>query len=262
MYLSLSAYGGATTRQALESIAAAGIYQVELAIGVRPDPDITTTIHDFQQQGMIFRAHHAFVWESRHHPFNLAQPIAGRGAIDRDYFQRMIEWLAACGIKAYSVHPGSYDVDRPADWQRMLQNLEWLQALCKQHGITLGVETMYPGREGNFLGSLPEIMELRRVMPTLQWVLDLSHLNLWPSDRLLDRLLVIEELAPHLLEIHISDNDGLLDQHRSITDRTWWLPWQHLWPDTVPYVLETRLNRQSSALLSQEYQRVQSYLTG
>ena len=97
-------------------------------------------------------------------------------------------------------------------------------------------------------------------MPTLQWVLDLSHLNLWPSDQLLNRLLVMEELAPHLLEIHLSDNDGLSDQHRVITDQTWWLPWQHLWPTHVPYILETRLNRCSSAMLIQEYQRVQSYL--
>jgi sugar phosphate isomerase/epimerase len=255
MYLSLSAYGGVTTKKALETIAAAGIRQVELAIGVRPDPNIMATIHEFQQQGMVFRAHHAFVWESHHCPFNLAQ------LNDHSYFQRMIEWLANCGIKAYSVHPGSYGVDRSAGWQQMLQNLEWLQNLCKQQGIILGVETMYPGREGNFLGNLPEIMELRRLMPTLQWVLDLSHLNLWPSDQLLDRLLVIEELAPHLLEIHLSDNDGLLDQHRAITDRTWWLPWQHLWPAYTPYVLETRLNRKSSTMLSQEYQRVQSYLT-
>jgi sugar phosphate isomerase/epimerase len=256
MYLSLSAYGGVTTKKALETIAAAGIQQVELAIGVRPTPDIIATIHEFQQQGMVFRAHHAFLWEAGHHPFNLAQ------VIDRGYFQRMIEWLASCGIQAYSVHPGSYDIDRSTAWQQMLQNLEWLQHLCKQQGINLGVETMYPGRERNFLGSLPEIMELRQLMPTLQWVLDLSHLNLWPNDQLLNRLLVIEELAPHLLEIHLSDNDGLLDQHRAITDRTWWLPWQHLWPAHIPYVLETRLNRQSSAMLSQEYQRVQSYLTG
>jgi hypothetical protein len=64
------------------------------------------------------------------------------------------------------------------------------------------------------------------------------------------------------LEIHISDNDGFADQHRAISDRTWWLPWQHLWPAHVPYVLETRLNRMSAEALSQEYQRVQSYLTG
>jgi sugar phosphate isomerase/epimerase len=262
MYLSLSAYGGVTTRTALETIAAAGIDRVELAIGVQPEVGISKTIREFQQRGMIFRAHHAFLWEACHRPFNLAREI------DRDYLQRMVEWLAKCGIQAYSVHPGSNDLvrkafplgNRSAAWQQMLQNLAWLQDLCHQQGITLGVETMYPGRERNFLGSLLEIRELRRLMPTLQWVLDLSHLNLWPQDRWLDRLEVIAELAPCLLEIHLSDNDGRWDRHQQITDQTWWLPWQHLWPDGVPYVLETRLNRQSSVMLSQEYQRVQSYL--
>jgi sugar phosphate isomerase/epimerase len=218
MYLSLSAYGGVTTRQALEAIAAAGIHQVELAIGVKPNAEVTTAIRDFQQQGMVFRAHHAFVWESSHRPFNLAR------AIDRDYFQRMIEWLAIHRINAYSVHPGSYGRDKAAAWQQLLENLDWLQDLCEQHSIALGVETMYPGGEHNFLGDLPEIRELRRLMPTLRWVLDLSHLNLWPireypsygikpcpdpeASVLSDRLATIMELVPHLLEIHISDNDG------------------------------------------------------
>jgi sugar phosphate isomerase/epimerase len=269
MYLSLSAYGGVTTRQALETIAAAGIHQVELAIGVKPDAEVTPAIRDFQQQGMVFRAHHAFVWDSSHRPFNLAR------AIDRNYFQRMIEWLAIQGIEAYSVHPGSYGRDKTAAWQQLLENLGWLQHLCEQHSIALGVETMYPGGERNFLGDLPEIMELRRLMPTLRWVLDLSHLNLWPIRKypsygiescadpeslgMSDRLATLVELAPHLLEIHISDNDGRQDRHQAISDRTWWLPFQHLWPAHIPYVLETRLNRQSPMMLSHEYQRVQGY---
>jgi sugar phosphate isomerase/epimerase len=255
MYLSLSSYGGVTTRQALETIAAAGIHNVELAIGVRPDPGITATIHDFQHQGMVFRAHHAFLWESSHCPFNLSRPI------NHGYFERMVRWLATCGIDAYSVHPGSYGRERTAAWQQLLHNLQWLQHLCQQQGIVLAVETMYPGRENNFLGSLSEIIELRQQLPTLQWVLDLSHLNLWPTEQFADRLETIERLASHLLEIHISDNDGLQDRHGAITDRTWWLPWRHLWPSTVPYVLETRLNRQSPAMLRKEYQRIERCLS-
>jgi hypothetical protein len=40
MYLSLSVYGGVTTGEALETIAAAGIHQVELTVGVKPDAEI------------------------------------------------------------------------------------------------------------------------------------------------------------------------------------------------------------------------------
>jgi hypothetical protein len=38
------------TKQALETISA-GIHQVELAIGVKPDVEVTTAVRDFQQQG-------------------------------------------------------------------------------------------------------------------------------------------------------------------------------------------------------------------
>jgi sugar phosphate isomerase/epimerase len=102
IYLSLSACGGISTRQALAYINAAGIKHVELAIGVKPDRDSATAITESQASGTTFRAHHAFVWEASHRPFNLARKL------DRDYFRRAIEWLAQISVTAYSVHPGSY----------------------------------------------------------------------------------------------------------------------------------------------------------
>jgi sugar phosphate isomerase/epimerase len=259
LYLSLSAYGGVSTRQALTTIAAAGIRHVELAIGVKPDADAAQAIQEFRSQGMIFRAHHAFVWEAVHRPFNLAQPI------DHAYFQHMIDWLARSSITDYSVHPGSYrhDHDRAVAWQRFLSNLEWLQQLCRSRGIILAIETMYPspGRQNQyFLDCLSSVDALQQAMPDLKWVLDLSHLNIWPHDRLDERLQVIDWLADRLLEIHVSDNDGERDVHTAITDQTWWLPWRDQLPKSVPYVLETRLNHRSAQALQIEYQRVQSYL--
>ena len=105
LYLSLSAYGGVSTRQALTVFAEAGVQKVELAIGVKPDADASIAIQGFRQQGMQFRAHHAFVWESRHRPFNLAAPLK------IDDFERMADWLAEQEITAYSVHPGHYEND-------------------------------------------------------------------------------------------------------------------------------------------------------
>ena len=106
LYLSLSAYGSVSTRQALTVFAEAGVQKVELAIGVKPDADATIAIQGFRQQGMQFRAHHAFVWESRHRPFNLAAPLK------MDDFERMADWLAEQEITAYSVHPGHYGIMR------------------------------------------------------------------------------------------------------------------------------------------------------
>ena len=97
LYLSLSAYGGVSTREALTVFWQAGIRHIELAIGPRPDALAVQAIEEFGQQGIVFRAHHAFVWSDRHYPFNLAQPQ------DWKYFQRLTDYLASISISAYSV---------------------------------------------------------------------------------------------------------------------------------------------------------------
>lgn len=250
VYLSLSACGGISTRQALTHIAAAGIKHVELAIGVKPDADAAVAVAEFQAAGTVFRAHHAFVWESCHRPFNLAKQL------DRDYWLRAIAWLARMSVSAYSVHPGSY-TDRPeVAWELFLTNLNWLRELCASYQIELGVETMYPIRDENrryLLADLESIVNLQRLMPDLKWVLDLSHLNMWSEYR----LEAIDLLRDSLLEIHISDNDGRRDLHTAISERTWWLPYLEMLPRSVPYVLETRLQSSGSAAdIATEYQRI------
>jgi sugar phosphate isomerase/epimerase len=257
LYLSLSAYGGVSTRQALTAFEQAGIRHVELAIGVRPDEDAAIAVHDFAQQGFCFRAHHAFVWQTQHRPFNLAKPI------DVSYFQQMMDWLVVQGVTAYSVHPGHFqNAERDWAWYRLLGNLEILQSISHERGIELAVETMYAMpdelNQHYLLDSLDSVRALRAVMPSLKWVLDLSHLNIGWNDR----LEVIDAIADHLLEIHISDNDGRRDLHSRITPQTWWLPWHNRLPAHVPYVLETRLNRQPVAHIRAEYERVRSILVG
>jgi sugar phosphate isomerase/epimerase len=259
LYLSLSAYGGVYTRQALTLFAESGVQKVELAIGVKPDADASIAIQTFRQQGMQFRAHHAFVWESQHRPFNLALPMK------MDYFERMVDWLAEQAITSYSVHPGHYRGDPETAWQLFLANLEKLDAICKQRQIELAVETMYDSSKESekryFLDSLDSIKALRSAMPDLKWVLDLSHLNIGWDDRVEERFKVIDCIADQLSEIHISDNDGQRDLHSRITDKTWWVPWLDRLPKGIPLVLETRLNHLPATAIRAEYERVRSVLS-
>jgi sugar phosphate isomerase/epimerase len=254
-YLSLSTCGGISTRQALRYITAAGIKHVELAIGVKPDPDAAAAIAEYRASGTIFRAHHAFVWGPIHRPFNLTKKL------DCDYFKQMIEWLAKMSVTAYSVHPGSYTDYPEATWDVFFTNLSWLKKQCSIHNIELGVEIMYPIHDENrryFLDDLNSIIRLRQTFPDLKWVLDLAHLNLWQEHR----LEVIDSLKDMLLEIHISDNDGRRDLHSKISEKTWWLPYLEILPASVPYVLETRLSPiKSSQQIEIEYQRVVNYFS-
>ncbi|MEA5628083.1 sugar phosphate isomerase/epimerase family protein [Nostoc sp. UHCC 0251] len=256
LYLSLSAYGGVSTREALTIFWNAGIRYIELAIGPRPDTDSAQAVEDFRQQGMVYRAHHAFVWSARHYPFNLAQPQ------DWKYFEQLIDYLASMGVTAYSVHGGNFckTTERVLAYTTFVKNIHRLHRLCLTRGIVLGVETMYPTLPNsaveNLLDNASELAQFCQDVPQVKIVVDLAHLNIWrdKTEILLNEWL---GLPPEkLLEIHISDNDGRQDIHSRITPHTWWTSHITQFPVGVPLVLESRLNRLPVSVVQQEYERI------
>lgn len=256
LYLSLSAYGGVSTRETLTLFWNAGIRHTELAIGPRPDVDAAQAIEDFRKLGMVYRAHHAFVWSARHHPFNLTQPQ------DWDYFEKLAEYLASIGVTAYSVHGGNFckTTERAKAYTTFVENIQYLHQLCLKRDIVLGVETMYPTLPNssveNLLDNASELAQFCQDVPQVKIVVDLAHLNIWHDKTkiLLNKWL---GLSPEkLLEIHISDNDGRQDIHSRITDNTWWLSQITHFPKGIPLVLESRLNRLPVSLVQQEYDRI------
>lgn len=257
LWISLSTYGGVTTREALEVFWAAGISHVELAIGVKPSPDTVDVLRHYQQQGMQYRAHHAFVWQGQR-SFNLAQ------SFDARYFERLSDWLVAMGITAYSVHAGSFNSfdERIAAYARFLNHLEQLGQLCRERGIRLGVETMYPaginGTSQYFLQDTTEVEQLLRDLPNINLVVDMAHLNIWKKETIPQKLQLLGLACDRLLEIHVSDNDGYRDSHTVISDRTWWVPYAKTFPPDVPIVLESRMNRQSSEQVRRQLQAAQA----
>jgi sugar phosphate isomerase/epimerase len=250
-WVSLSTYGGVTTLQALFVLWAAGIRQVELAIGVKPSPDTVEVLRHYQQQGMHYRAHHAFVWQEQR-SFNLAQ------SFDASYFERLTDWLVTMDITAYSVHAGSFSPsDEPlAAYERFLLHMEQLGQLCRTRGIRLGVETMYPSQLDStsqyLLQNTAQVEQLLQDLPDIELVVDMAHLNIWNEETTLEKLQLLELAGNRLLEIHISDNDGYRDSHTAISDRTWWVPYAAKFPSNIPLVLESRMNRQSAERVRQQ----------
>ena len=279
LWVSLSAYGGVTTLQALSVLWAAGIRQVELAIGVKPSPDTVEVLRHYQQQGMQYRAHHAFVWIGQR-SFNLAQ------SFDASYFERLTDWLVTMDITAYSVHAGSFSPsdDPKAAYARFLQNVEQLGQLCSDRGIRLGVETMYPPELDStsqyLLQNTAQVEQLLQDLPHVELEVDMAHLNIWKKETIPEKLQLLElacdsdsealaslrgsalpPTAARLLEIHISDNDSYRDSHTAISDRTWWVPYAATFPPLVPLVLESRMNRQSALAVRQQIEVTQSLLS-
>lgn len=272
LWISLSTYGGVTTRTALDVLWKAGIRQVELAIGVKPSRDTVAVLQEYGERGMQYRAHHAIVWQEHRAAtqipqgsFNLAD------SFDAAYFERLTDWLAAMQISAYSVHAGRIDANN-ADAQiaQFFEHLTQLAQLCREclrqqrssRSIRLGVETMYPTLldhpQRYFMQNLAEIEQFLAIMPDVDLVIDLAHLNLWHDCSIPEKLQVLHSADDRLLELHISDNDGIRDNHTQISETTWWMPHVAHFPLDIPIVLESRMNGQTVEQIHQQVQRVQA----
>lgn len=261
LYLSLSAYGGVSTREALTVFYQAGIRHVELAIGPKPDNDTVEAIFYFQQKGMVYRAHHAFVWGNRHYPFNLANSQKW------NYFEQLTDWLANLGVTAYSVHAGSFPTgaNRASAYAKFLENVHHLHQICLKRGITFGVETMYPTlpncTQENLLDNEEELTRFCQDAPEIKIVLDLAHLNIWRHFSNEAKSQWLKITPDKILEIHISDNDGRQDIHSRITRKTWWVSQIAQFPTGIPIILESRLNKLSVLEIQQEYNKIAALIS-
>ncbi|KRH95740.1 MULTISPECIES: sugar phosphate isomerase/epimerase family protein [Cylindrospermopsis] len=253
LYFSTSAYGGTSTRQVLTMFWELGIKEVELAIGPRCDRDAVKAITEFQQKGMTYRAHHAFVWGETHKSFNLAEPQ------EWSYFERMMDWLGDLKVTAYSVHGGDFHrgQEREKAYGQFKENVQNLQQICEKRGIVLGVETMYPTPPNSWnyylLDNSWELTRFCEELPEMKIVVDLAHVNIWRNQSLSEKLEWLKLPSERILEIHISDNDGKRDIHSPITDSTWWVPYAAQIPRAIPIVIESRLNRFPPSIVKEQY---------
>ena len=137
---------------------------------------------------------------------------------DRDYFAGLVRISQILKTDGYTLHPGSH-----ADGNRSSVRTAVLE-LEQSLGIPVGVEGMYPDDSRHWL--LSEWSDYQWLLEgDINYAIDLSHLNiLTKRSRWTDFAFVYELLAnPRCIEIHISDNNGIADQHRVVLRMPWWL---------------------------------------
>ncbi len=121
------------------------------------------------------------------------------------------------GADAFTLHPGrraSASLSALFDCARQCADL---------FGSPVGIEGMYPTRGAPYLISTwPEYEALFE--SGVPYALDLSHLNIVAhlSGRYDLDLVQAMLSSDRCIEIHVSDNDGLSDQHRICLAPPWW----------------------------------------
>lgn len=135
------------------------------------------------------------------------------------YFTRLADRHRRLGAPAYTLHVGQRS---QASLVEMASNIQRLEELL---GTSVGVEGLYPTPSGTWL--LDSWEEYRWLLDSgLRYALDLSHLNILARRTRRIEMALVEELlaSERCIEVHLSDNDGVRDSHRSLKtlDQWWW----------------------------------------
>lgn len=134
------------------------------------------------------------------------------------WFERIGMLSHRLGACAYTAHPGRR---RDTTLRQVLDNA---RMLADRFGFAVGVEGMYPGEAGWLLSTWSEYAEL--LESGVPYALDLSHLHIVATSSGQKNESLVQELlaGEQCLEIHVSHNDGSVDQHRPVPGVVWWLP--------------------------------------
>lgn len=230
LYLSSSSFPGDNVLDAVSAL-----YPLtpclELSGGCRHDPSL-------QERLLAFKQTHAvnFLLHSYFPPpvDNFVLNFADTSQDTRDFVERSMAFVTALAVPYYSIHAG-FRADFSSDAGGLLheksrqtfsldgiaENVRWFSS--RWPTIPLALENLYPNN-GNttcgFMMSPDEIGEALEKIPAISLLLDLGHLKV--SARLMgfDYPAAVERIftqyGSRIVEIHLSENDGLVDDHYPI----------------------------------------------
>lgn len=154
---------------------------------------------------------------------DVASPDACRREADLAAIHRDIDICAELGVRNIVIHPGGTEAypDRAtleAVTSHRLKAFAELAAHCERVGTRMAIENMCDGGGGvwgkrKFGALVEEILDLIEQIgsPALGVCLDTSHANIQG----LNQPEAIRACGDRLIALHISDNDGSGDQHRT-----------------------------------------------
>jgi sugar phosphate isomerase/epimerase len=227
-----------------------GLEGLELSTVDRWDPALVgTTAYPTR-----FLVHNYF--PPSHPPFvlNLASQDADTLAQSRAHCRSAIDLSSKLGAPVYAAHAGyttdlaSSALGRPerlaalspgrfADYEdayaTLVESSRALSAYGQERGVRFLVENhalaARAGAAGRRLLPMVETGELARLAhdvghASFGLLVDVGHLRVSASTLGFDPHAFLDRLAPFTAALHLSDNDGVADDHRPFDDSAWFLP--------------------------------------
>jgi hypothetical protein len=150
------------------------------------------------------------------------------------YFNSLAEINGVFGTDAYSMHAGEQRIP----WEKWIDSIKKLTDLFLKYNVRLAVEGMYPANKGRYdLYFLNNWDGWKKFFEETDffYAVDLSHMQIIAKYKGWDWTFLKELIKnKRCLEVHISENNGIADEHKTLDKKpVWWKMMKHINPQTV-----------------------------
>ena len=258
--------------ESIECLVDIGIKNIELSGGTQfQDKTIETLLELKEKHCLNYLVHNYFPPPAHHFVLNIGSHEQKERLTSVDFARGSIDLAYQLGVGIYTIHAGycrKYAPNKKADgyfvaveedvadyettYQMMWESLNVLKPYADERKIRVGVENLFPIKSGIGRNSiLCTQIEILRFLddlngnPTLGMLMDFGHLNICAHQFGFDAGSLIDTISDrymhHILEIHLSGNDGKQDLHKPLEKDDWQLQaLKNMDTKTIPITLEYR----------------------
>lgn len=245
IYVSSACLRKSNIAEIVEQFVENGIKNIELSGGTNYYPDIVEDLEKLKQKYGVHYACHAY-FPPPQNPFvvNLASCNDYIYQRSIDHYVQCIDALKYLGCRTLSIHAGflveiSSDeigkklsdkivYDEGKAYDRFCSAYQYIAGLCKKKQINFYLENNVLSKENyaefsehNYLmmTDYESIMKMKSQLD-FDLLLDLGHLHVSSHTLNLDFLQECEKLSQYVKWFHISENNGITDEHRPLEENS------------------------------------------
>lgn len=246
VYLSTSCFGNVSLTDVLRRCRENRIFNVELS-GPHPfDPKVKTIdmLVDYRQKGFSFTIHNYFPPQARDFVLNIASSDNDIRSKTECLVDEALMIAEKIGSPVYGIHSGYisdgkvgpdgmfiFSSSKQDASASMCRAAGFINSIIKKNNrIPIVLENLFPSGDENcsLACTIGEIEELMSLLPEeVGLLLDLGHLSVASRILNFDKFLFLEKylkaFGARVLEVHISENSGLRDEHLPLSENSWQL---------------------------------------
>lgn len=247
-YLSTSCFGGTTVEDAIMRCHELTPYCVEISAPhvYQSVDNLEIMLRNYTEDGFFLTLHNYFPAPVQDFVLNIATSDSLLRSRAVELVNSALRLSVAAGSPLYGIHAGylanatarddgmfSFDDNAISYDDALTRAIAFVIEFAsnfEKSGVRLIIENLFPSQHANhsLFCSFDQITEFMNEVPSsVGLLLDLGHLNISSNIMRFDKMLFLDKFLEsyhdRLFQVHLSENQGLVDDHLSVQSGSWQL---------------------------------------